>query len=155
MLCADSLGRLVVKPSAPLLAAVLLIAASAAHAQQAAVTPQHFRLAEDGACAGEIARYREIVDSDGATGNVAKRVYNQIKSEVAAAERECSAGHDAQARALVLASKKRHGYPTGLCANAWVRNARVNSCIRGSRSPTPRTMCIRASSGLVSSARNR
>ena len=47
-------------------------------------------------------------------GHVATSVYNQIKAEIAAAERECAAGHDARARALIVASKKRHGYPVGL-----------------------------------------
>jgi hypothetical protein len=102
-------------------ASVLLIAANAPAQQTStpapgsvAVTPQDFHLPEGGGCAGEIARYRAIQDNDLSMGHVARRVYDQIKVEVAAAERECSAGHDAKARAMVIASKKRHGYPTGL-----------------------------------------
>ena len=110
------------KPIFAILGAIVLFAAGDASARQAdapapgsvAATPHGVRLVEGGACAAEIARYREIVDSDGATGNVARRVYERIKVEIAAAERECSAGDDAKARALLLASKQRHGYPTGL-----------------------------------------
>ena len=47
-------------------------------------------------------------------GHVAKSVYNQIQREIAAAERTCSAGHDAEAKAMIIASKQRHGYPTNL-----------------------------------------
>ena len=47
-------------------------------------------------------------------GHVAKSVYNQIKKEIAEADFECAAGHEAQARASIIASRKRHGYPTDL-----------------------------------------
>ncbi len=47
-------------------------------------------------------------------GHVAQSVYNQIKKEIAEAETQCSEGHEAQARATILASRKRHGYPTDL-----------------------------------------
>jgi hypothetical protein len=109
------------KPIALILFAALLLAASAAPAQQSPpvpgsihVTPQNFQLPEGGSCSGEIARYRAIQDNDLAMGHVAKSVYYQIKNEIAGAEKECSAGHDAKARSMILASKQRHGYPTGL-----------------------------------------
>ena len=109
------------KPIAPIPFAALLLAASAAPAQQSPpvpgslhVTPQNFQLPAGGSCSGEIARYRAIQDNDLAMGHVAKSVYNQIKNEIAGAEKECAAGHDAKARALITASKERHGYPTGL-----------------------------------------
>lgn len=112
------------KPIAPiLLAALSLVACNAPSlAQQAAapvpgsitVTPPNFHLPEGGSCSGEIARYRAIQDNDLAMGHVAKSVYNQIKVEIASAERECAAGRDAKARAMIIASKQRHGYPTGL-----------------------------------------
>ncbi len=47
-------------------------------------------------------------------GHVAQSVYNQIKREIAAAETTCAAGHDAEAKSMVVASQKRHGYPTDL-----------------------------------------
>ena len=78
------------------------------------VTPPGFKLPEGGACAGEIARYRAIQDNDLAMGHVAQSIYNEIRVEIAAADRTCSAGNDAQARAMILSSRKRHGYPTAL-----------------------------------------
>jgi hypothetical protein len=109
------------KPIAPILFVALILAASAASAQQSPpvpgsihITPQNFRLPEGGSCSGEIARYRAIQDNDLAMGHVAKSVYNQIKNEIAGAERECAAGHDAKSRSMLTASKQRHGYPTGL-----------------------------------------
>jgi hypothetical protein len=78
------------------------------------VTPPGFQLPAGGSCSGEIARYRAIQQNDFAMGHVAQSVYSQIKNEIAGAERECSAGHDAQSRAMIIASKKRHGYPTDL-----------------------------------------
>jgi hypothetical protein len=62
-------------------------------------------------CAGDIARYRAVQDADVASGNLARSVYNQVKKEIAEADAECQAGHDAQARASIIASRKRHGYP--------------------------------------------
>jgi hypothetical protein len=79
-----------------------------------AVTPPNFQLPEGGDCSAEIARYRAIQDNDLSMGHVAKSVYNQIQREIAAAERTCSAGHDAEAKAMIIASKQRHGYPTNL-----------------------------------------
>jgi hypothetical protein len=102
-------------------ALVLVVFSAPALAQQAdpkpgsiSVTPQGFQLPSGGSCSGEIARYRAIQQNDLAMGHVAQSVYNQIKNEIAGAERECSAGHDAQSRAMIVASKKRHGYPTDL-----------------------------------------
>jgi hypothetical protein len=47
-------------------------------------------------------------------GQIAQSVYNQIHGEIAAAAQACSVGHDEEARSMVLASRKRHGYPTAL-----------------------------------------
>jgi hypothetical protein len=110
------------------LRAILLIAAVAlagcnAPAPQAspppapgsvAVTPPDFHLPEGGDCSAEIARYRAIQDNDLSMGHVAKSVYGQIKKEIDAAAGVCAAGHDAQAKAMITASKERHGYPTNL-----------------------------------------
>ena len=63
-------------------------------------------------CAADIARYRALQKSELATGNVAQSVYNQMKNETAAAERVCAAGKDSEAREMITASRKRHGYPT-------------------------------------------
>ena len=99
---------------------VALLASSAALAQSEpqpgsiTVTPPGFELPAGGDCQAEIARYRAIQTNDLGMGHVAQSVYNQIKNEIAAAERECNAGRDAQARGMIIASKKRHGYPIGL-----------------------------------------
>lgn len=68
---------------------------------------------EGGDCKAEIARYRAIQDNDLSMGHVARSVYNEIKREIAAADAACSAGRDAEAKAMIVASKERHG-PTGL-----------------------------------------
>jgi hypothetical protein len=74
------------------------------------VTP---RAAPQGGCAEEIARYRLIQDNDLAMGHVDKGVYAQIQTEIAEAERACSAGDALRAQYLLRASKERHGYPAG------------------------------------------
>ncbi len=111
------------KPILPLFLALLLAACNAAATPPqaaapettgaVAVTPQG-SLPEGGACESDIARYRAIQENDHAMGHVAQSVYDKIKQEIAAAEAECSEGHSAHARAMILASEKRHGYPTGL-----------------------------------------
>lgn len=78
------------------------------------VTPPGFELPKGGDCNAEIARYRAIQQNDLAMGHVAQSVYNQIKGEISAAEKVCAAGKDAQARSMIVASKRRHGYPTDL-----------------------------------------
>jgi hypothetical protein len=52
--------------------------------------------------------------NDYTSGNVAKSVYNQVKREIDAAERACSAGNEAKATAMIRASEARHGYSTHL-----------------------------------------
>ena len=47
-------------------------------------------------------------------GHVVPSVYNQIKRDIAAAESVCAAGHGAEAKAMIAASERRHGYPTDL-----------------------------------------
>jgi hypothetical protein len=73
--------------------------------------PPRFKLPEGSGCSGEIARWQSIQDNDRATGHVGETVYNQIRGEIAQASAACQAGKDAEARALVRASRARHGYP--------------------------------------------
>jgi hypothetical protein len=105
---------------APLVVACLALAACNAPARQAsapttpssvAVTPSGFQLPEGTDCSGKIARYRAILDNDLSMGHVAPPVYNQIKRETDAASKVCAAGRDADAKAMVAASQRRHGYP--------------------------------------------
>jgi hypothetical protein len=78
------------------------------------VTPDTFRMPSGEGCAGDIARYRAIMDNDLSMGHVAKSVYDQIEKEITEADAQCAAGHEAQARATIVASRKRHGYPADL-----------------------------------------
>ena len=76
------------------------------------VTPSNFTMPTGEGCAGDIARYRAIQANDLAMGHVAQAVYNQIQKEIAGAEQVCTAGKDAEARAMIVSSRQRHGYPT-------------------------------------------
>jgi hypothetical protein len=67
-----------------------------------------------GNCSAEIARYQAVLKQDETTGNVNKPVYDQAQREIAAASASCAAGDDAGARAQIMASRVRHGYPTQL-----------------------------------------
>jgi hypothetical protein len=110
------------KTLAPIAFAAVALAACNAPTPQAsapppgsvAVTPSDFHLPEGGDCSAKISRYRAILSNDLSMGHVAQSVYNQTERETDAAERACSAGHDAQAKSMIAASKKRHGYPAEL-----------------------------------------
>ncbi len=111
------------KSLAPLAVAGFALAACNAPTPQAspppapgsvAVTPPDFHLPEGGDCSAKIARYRAVQDNDLSMGHVAQSVYNQIKRETDAAQSVCAAGRDAEAKAMIAASEKRHGYPTDL-----------------------------------------
>src|SRR4051794_34350692 len=64
-----------------------------------------------GGCSGEIGRFRAVIDSDNATGNVNASVYKRMAAEVDRAASACSAGRDAEAHAALSATKRRYGYP--------------------------------------------
>jgi hypothetical protein len=78
------------------------------------VAPSNFQMPAGAGCSGDIARYRAVQDDDLAMGQIAQSVYKQIHAETDAAAQACAAGHDTEARDMVLASRKRHGYPTTL-----------------------------------------
>ncbi len=111
------------KSLAPLaLAGFVLVACSAPTPQASpppapgsvAVTPPDFHMPEGANCSAKIARYRAVQDNDLSMGHVARSVYSEIKRETDAAQSVCEAGHDAEAKAMIAASEKRHGYPTEL-----------------------------------------
>lgn len=77
----------------------------------AGVTPPSFRLPEGSGCAGDISRWKAIQDNDLATGHVAKAVYDRIQGDINQASAACQAGRDAEASAMVRASRVRNGYP--------------------------------------------
>ncbi len=78
------------------------------------VTPDNIKMPTAEGCAGDVARVRAIMDNHLSMGHVAKSVYNQIEKEIGEADAQCAAGHEAQARATIVASRKRHGYPADL-----------------------------------------
>jgi hypothetical protein len=111
------------KTLGPLAVAGFALAACNAPAPQAsappapgsvAVTPPGFQLPQGDDCSAKIARYRAVQDNDLSMGHVAQSVYNQIRRDIAAAEGVCAAGHDAEAKAMIAASERRHGYPADL-----------------------------------------
>ena len=75
------------------------------------VTPSNFRLPGGAGCHGDVANWQAIQDNDLRMGHVGSAVYNQIKGEIAQAAAACDAGRDSEARAMVHASKVKHGYP--------------------------------------------
>lgn len=79
----------------------------------AGVTPSSFRMPEGAGCSADIARWKAIQDNDIATGHVSKAVYDRIQNDIAQASAACAAGRDAEARAMVRASRVRNGYPGG------------------------------------------
>ena len=111
------------KTITPLAVACLALTACNAPAPQVAapptpgsvaVTPPGFQLPEGTDCSGKIARYRAIQDNDLSMGHVVPSVFDQIKRETDAASKVCVAGRDADAKSMVAASQRRHGYPTDL-----------------------------------------
>ncbi len=63
-----------------------------------------------GGCAGAVESFRRAVESDAATGNLNRSVYNRIKPEIDRANAACAAGRDADATRMIVATKGRYGY---------------------------------------------
>ena len=74
-------------------------------------TPKTFHLPDGSGCSGEVARWQAIQDNDYHGGNIGLPIYRRIQNEITQAAAACSAGHDAQASAMIRASRARHGYP--------------------------------------------
>jgi hypothetical protein len=104
------------------LAAAALVAAAActqtaappppapAAASVSGVTPSGFALPAGSGCAGEVSRYRAVMDNDLATGHVAKAVHARITAEIDQAASACGAGRDAESVRMIAATKARFGY---------------------------------------------
>jgi uncharacterized lipoprotein len=75
-------------------------------------TPPNYNLPPGAACTTQINRYATLVYGDNTTGMVSVSVFDEIKVEIAQAADTCRAGRDAEARGLVTASRRRHGYPS-------------------------------------------
>ncbi len=61
-------------------------------------------------CAGEIGRFRAVIDDDRRTGNIAASVHGRLSGEVDRAAAACSAGRDAEAVRQLASAKGRYGY---------------------------------------------
>jgi hypothetical protein len=74
------------------------------------VTPSTFALPSRSGCAGEVQRYRAVMDNDLATGHVGKTVHAKVLGEIDEAAAACTAGRDAEAVRMIAATKVRYGY---------------------------------------------
>lgn len=74
------------------------------------VTPSNVSMPDRSGCAGEIARYRAVMDNDLSTGHVNKAVYDRVSADLERASAACSAGRDGEAVRLVAATRSRYGY---------------------------------------------
>jgi hypothetical protein len=74
-------------------------------------TPKSFRMPDGAGCGGDVARWKAVQDNDYASGNIGLKVYHEIQGEIARADAACQAGRDGEARGMIHASKRRHGYP--------------------------------------------
>ncbi len=102
-----------IRPALPALAALLLAACNqtGAPAPQAALgSPSVAPPAGGAGCAGEIARFREVIDDDRRTGNVAASVHARLSAEVDRAAGACAAGREPDAVRQLAAAKARFGY---------------------------------------------
>ena len=74
-------------------------------------TPSDFQMPAGAGCTGDILRWRAVQENDRKMGQVNDAVYAEIAGEIDRAAEACRAGRDGEARAMVQASTRRHGYP--------------------------------------------
>jgi len=75
------------------------------------VSDPEFKLPDGGGCAGDIARFRALIDNDLATGHVDKSVHTSLVGEIDSAKLLCEGGQESRALAALATAKRRHGYP--------------------------------------------
>ena len=61
-------------------------------------------------CAADIASFRKVQDDDLGKNLVGQGVYDEIKVEIAEADKACSEGDNLRALGLLRETKSRHGY---------------------------------------------
>ena len=106
-----NLPRLLVAGLAAALAACSQTSApEPAAAAASGVTPAGFSMPGQSGCAGEIARYRAIMDNDLSTGHVNKTVYDKVSADLERASAAYSSGRDGEAVRIVAATRSRYGY---------------------------------------------
>jgi hypothetical protein len=74
------------------------------------VTATSFQMPAGAGCAGEVSRFRAVMDNDLATGHVARSVHGRVVAEIDGAGAACAAGRDAEAQRMVASIKARYGY---------------------------------------------
>eukprot|EP01036_Dinobryon_divergens_P049696 gene49696-66570_t len=62
-------------------------------------------------CAERIAFVRKVIDYDLKVNFIGKGVYEQMSSDMAAAEKACQAGDNGRANQIISATQSKHGYP--------------------------------------------
>lgn len=82
----------------------------AADAPRSPVTPSGFTLPSGEGCAGEVARFRAVMDNDLATGHTTKGVHERVTTEIASADAACKSGNAGGAVAQIRATKAKFGY---------------------------------------------
>ena len=75
------------------------------------VTPATFRLPDGAGCAGEIARFRAVLDNDVAVGHLGRPVHARATADIDKAAASCAAGQDGVARTVLAGVRSRYGYP--------------------------------------------
>ncbi len=81
---------------------------AAAPLSQAGAAPQ---MPSGAGCAGQIGRFRTVIDNENRVGQVSPSVYTRLDADVSRAEAACAAGRDAEAQRMLAATKARYGYP--------------------------------------------
>jgi hypothetical protein len=73
-----------------------------------------FDLPKNAICTIEIKRYAKIAYTDQRIGVLTPWVFEEIRADIFNAAEACRVGRDALARAIVVASERKHGYPSPL-----------------------------------------
>lgn len=112
----DRLRLILAACALPLLAAACTSTGSDAPAPAAVSAPAaggaitHEGASGSGPCGEQIDQYRHILDQDLEMGHLSKSVFVRVAPEVDKAAAACREGKDAQARAMLAATKARYGY---------------------------------------------
>jgi hypothetical protein len=107
-------GEAVVSPHRVGLALASLLSASACTSSTTPTvvpSPAVAAAPQGSGCGLAIARTQTVVESDVATGNLAKPVGDRFGADLARAAGACSAGREREALGLLAAAKARYGYP--------------------------------------------
>ena len=62
-------------------------------------------------CAGALANFQRVINSDKLTGNLNESVYGRMNSDLAPAKSACASGRDADAMRSLSGVRAKYGYP--------------------------------------------